>query len=397
MAARRALSAMTKGLPAPARGMAYGYSAVFLFTGAALPYYSVFLDARGLDGQTIGVATALAMVARFIGSLAGGLVVDRTNAPRRVMRFAALAGAVMVAALLLVRDPWLVIALTVVCFILTAPLIPVLEAVGIASARHDGFSYGLVRAMGSVTFIIATFVVAPLIAPDVLGPNFVVVWMAGALVVFAVTTQLVPKPPPRPATPIDWRAVRALFSRSDVLLAFTASALIQGGHAFYYGFGSLVWLDAGYSEAVVGLLWGWGVAAEVIFLAVFGPRAERLGPAMLLVFGAVSGIVRWTLTGFEPGLAALFVLQTLHAATFGAAHLGVIIFLGDRIPRGFAGTAQAVNGGLTLGAAMALATLGSGVLYQRVGAQGYWVMALMCAAGLIAALALVRQPEATTE
>ena len=49
-------------------------------------------------------------------------------------------------------------------------------------------------------------------------------------------------------------------------------------------------------------------------------------------------------------------------------------------------TAQAIYGTVAVGLATAALTYASGVLYGRVGASGFWFMAVMCAAALPIAL-----------
>jgi MFS transporter, PPP family, 3-phenylpropionic acid transporter len=53
-----------------------------------------------------------------------------------------------------------------------------------------------------------------------------------------------------------------------------------------------------------------------------------------------------------------------------------------------AATAQSVYTSLGTGLAGAALTLASGPLYARLGAGGFWAMALLCAAAVPAALAL---------
>jgi MFS transporter, PPP family, 3-phenylpropionic acid transporter len=53
--------------------------------------------------------------------------------------------------------------------------------------------------------------------------------------------------------------------------------------------------------------------------------------------------------------------------------------LARAVPQGLEGTAQAIYGTVGIGAASALLTLVSGALYARVGVQGFWVMAALCA------------------
>jgi PPP family 3-phenylpropionic acid transporter len=53
--------------------------------------------------------------------------------------------------------------------------------------------------------------------------------------------------------------------------------------------------------------------------------------------------------------------------------------MGQTVPQGLEGTAQAIYGTVGIGTATALFVLVSGVLYARLGAQGFWVMAALCA------------------
>ena len=52
------------------------------------------------------------------------------------------------------------------------------------------------------------------------------------------------------------------------------------------------------------------------------------------------------------------------------------------VPPGLAATALAIYGTLAVGAASALLTLASGPIYSRLGPEGFWIMAALCAAAL---------------
>jgi PPP family 3-phenylpropionic acid transporter len=75
-------------------------------------------------------------------------------------------------------------------------------------------------------------------------------------------------------------------------------------------------------------------------------------------------------------------VQPLHGITFALLHLACMRLLARTVPQGLEGTAQAIYGTVGIGAAAALLTLVSGALYARVGAQGFWVMAALCALAL---------------
>jgi PPP family 3-phenylpropionic acid transporter len=99
--------------------------------------------------------------------------------------------------------------------------------------------------------------------------------------------------------------------------------------------------------------------------------------------------VRWTAMALDPPGALLPLLQCLHGLSFGATHLGTLAFIGRAAPAGLAATAQGYLA-VSTGVAMAAATGLSGLLYARFGAAAYGAMALIAAAGVVAAFAAHR-------
>jgi PPP family 3-phenylpropionic acid transporter len=98
--------------------------------------------------------------------------------------------------------------------------------------------------------------------------------------------------------------------------------------------------------------------------------------------GGMLAIVRWVLFGLEPGLAGTFLLQMLHAFSFGATFLGVMKAITERVPEEITAAAQGLNIVAT-GALMAVASLVSGLLYESLGVYAFVAMALPAAAGLL--------------
>jgi PPP family 3-phenylpropionic acid transporter len=88
---------------------------------------------------------------------------------------------------------------------------------------------------------------------------------------------------------------------------------------------------------------------------------------------------------FDPPAAVLPLLQVLHAASFGATHLGAMAFLARAVPRELAATAQ---GGVATatGLVMAGATALSGLMFSAWGSVAYLAMAGMALAGFASAL-----------
>ncbi len=175
------------------------------------------------------------------------------------------------------------------------------------------------------------------------------------------------------------------------LLVVSASAL-QASHQLYYGFGSLYWRELGISDTIIGVLWAEGVVAEIVLFWYGAPIVARLGPLGLLALGGIGGVVRWSLMGLMPGLAAAVLLQPLHALTFGASHLGAMYMLARSVPPGAAASAQSLYAALSAGLGSGLVMLAAGALYAAYGGQAYLFMALLSAAGLVGVWRLRRLP-----
>lgn len=373
--------------------MVYAYTALFFVSGAILPYFAPWLASRGLSGATIGYALGAGMVVRFVFSLLAGRIADRRQAPVETLRAFGLSAMVVVAALFLDHPGWLLVVLAVALMAAQSPMGPLLEGVGLRTARRDRFSYGLVRAAGSLAFVIASYLVGVIMAPEVFGPEAFLVWVLAAQIVFQLVLRFLGEVDAPGGRPTSSRAGQswAVFATPVAILAFAASSFVQASHGFYYAFSVLVWLEAGLSAQTIGLLWAWAVLAEIIFLAMFARRAERWGAPVLLGLGAVCAIVRWFamgLGGEVTHVVWLAALQTLHAGTFAMAHLGAMVFIIERLPAGQAGTAQALNSGLSMGVALAGATALSGVLFDRFGGLGYLAMVVIAVAGLACAIGL---------
>jgi PPP family 3-phenylpropionic acid transporter len=93
-------------------------------------------------------------------------------------------------------------------------------------------------------------------------------------------------------------------------------------------------------------------------------------------------VLRWTVMAQSSDVLALALVQPLHGLTFALLHLACMRVLLRTVPQGLEGTAQALYGTVGVGAASALLTLASGMLYGRLGPQAFWFMAALCAAAL---------------
>jgi MFS transporter, PPP family, 3-phenylpropionic acid transporter len=115
------------------------------------------------------------------------------------------------------------------------------------------------------------------------------------------------------------------------------------------------------------------------------------------MLGGAAGILRWSLTGEASSLPSIGALQLLHAFTFGASHLGAMYWLSRAVPLSAAASAQGLYAAVSAGLGSGVVMIAAGVLYAAFAGRAFLFMALLSAAGLVAAASLGRAAAAKSE
>ncbi|MGB6085368.1 MFS transporter, partial [Parvibaculum sp.] len=267
---------------------------------------------------------------------------------------------------------------------------PLVETISMRARLDHGINYGRVRLWGSVTFIGASAFTGWLL--EWTPASIILICFMVTLAVNLGGAHLLPReaPPQKKRVSTRSRFADVLeIGRHPIFILFVlTSSLAQATHAVYYAFGTLAWQKQGYPDTVIGLLWATGVVAEIILFYISGPLMARLGAVKLLIIATGASVIRWTITAFSPHIALLFVVQALHALTFGAAHLGAVQFVAQAAPPRVAATAQSLYAAMASGVMMGLMTISIGPLYESIGAHTYFAMAGAGALALAGALLL---------
>ena len=364
------------------------YAAYFLVAGVALPFWPLFLQARGLSVTEIGLMLGLTLMLRAAAGPFIGRFADRRDSTRRPLVACALATLLVAAAFFWTWGFWPIFAVSTVFTLIYAGVLPLGETIALRTVSAES-GYGRVRLWGSVSYLVAAAAGGAVLEIEAVPSAELILTMVLACVAVMIGGSLA-MPDARggsapPAAPI----LRLLGERRFRLMVLATTA-IHGAHAVFYGFSTLHWLSAGLSEWVIGLLWAGGVMAEVIFFACNAPLLRRIGPVGLLGAAAAAGVVRWAVLALTTEIWVLTLAQCLHALSFGAMHLGAMVFIARTVPAGSSNTAQALFAATTNGLGLGAGLLLAGLLYAAWGAGAYWVCAALSAAGFIAVLAMRR-------
>lgn len=383
------------------------YALVFACTGVSLPFISLWFAAKGMSGVEISIALAAPMLARIVTGPAAAVWGDGYRLRRTPLAILTGVACVSFALMGLTEGAvaWLPLWFVgATCMAVTVPLSDVLT---MRRAQARGFPYSVVRSVGSISFIAVNLAMGVLLT--LVRIDAVIIWIAVAAGCASLAALLVLPDEPTDEAGVQrftdrFRGVGALLGDRVFMTAIGAVGLIQAAHGFNYGFGSLVWRAQGFSEATIGFLWALGVAAEVAFMWLVWPRRRWNAWSTLALAGGVAAL-RWLIMAFEPPLWVLIPLQLLHAFTFAAGFLAGLQLVQQLAPKRSLSAGQTLSSALSSGVLLGLATIVSGPLFDRYGAEGYAAMAVLAVAGLGLALSLkgearirlADQPQSTGE
>jgi MFS transporter, PPP family, 3-phenylpropionic acid transporter len=368
--------------------------AVNLVLGANLPYLPVWMEkAAGMSGAEIAGAGTIAIVIRiFAGPFSAGIAQDHgLRATLASVMAIVLAGYV----LLFPDSPRAVDFFLCVLVYSAMNLVgPLFEAILVYGTRYGRPDYGEGRAMASAAFVISNLAGGAILGAW--GPD----WVLGYLVAASCIAAIGPLLTKRGARTVIarrplWSTFKQAFAHyriDGVLIFLIAASLIQASHGAYYAFASNIWIAQGIDGRHIGALWATGVGAEILLLLLSRRLLKDTGVYTLLWLGGMGALLRWTAAGFVLPVGAVYVFQTLHAASFAMTHLGTMRFLQARLPEDQLPLSYSANGALIFGPAMAVTGFASGLTYDALAPGGidaqtklYWLMSLVTLAGLAVA------------
>jgi MFS transporter, PPP family, 3-phenylpropionic acid transporter len=381
--------------PSFAPRLGFLYAALFLVVGCYLPYLPVWLHWRTLDADEIAILLATPLFTRIVFTPAISFAADRAGG-RRAILIALAWGSLASFLLLWAADGfWQMLLASILLAINWTTIMPLIETVAVTGIRTGALDYGKVRLWGSLSFIVASLGSGLVIGR--FGSQTVLPLLLAGTALMVVGAHLVPRelarasPIPSPLRRLSLADAFDLLRAPLFLLFVLAASLIQSSHALYYSFGSLNWRAQGVSDGVIGALWSVGVVAEVALFAISGRVIAFCGTARLLMLAGLAATVRWGFMAFDPPLWATAVLQTLHAMSFGAAHLAAIHFLTHAVPDDRAATAQGLYAAVVAGLVLGSVTIASGPLYRNFAGEAYAGMAVLALIGAVAAFLLMQR------
>ena len=368
----------------PFRWVSFYFFAFFFIYSYFLPFWSLWLESRGVSSEDIGLILGLGMAIRCFANL---LVASQLkNLEHLLFMLRALTLGMLISCVLLLfsgSNLWLLGGLTLVFSAFMAPSIPLSDVLAIRYASDRQVDYGKSRRWGSIGFMVGTavsgFIIEGFSEEAVL---WIIIAGLAAMVLYACKN-------PVPAMVISGgqsdqpkSSLWQLLKQKDIAFFLLLASLIQGSHGAFYSFGSLYWKNQGVSESFIGILWSVGVIAEILVFTLASRFITRVSITALFQIAAAGVIVRWSLIAVTTEPVLLIAAQVMHAITFGICHLGMTRYIQTK-PQQMSIPLQGLYNAIPTSAAIALTTFVAGYMIESLQGGIFWIMA---AFGLMALL-----------
>lgn len=345
------------------------YFASFAALGAFAPFFPRWLEARGIQGLSMGALSALVPAMGVLGPPAVGLLADALGLRGSLLRVACLGACLSLGVLAMIGGAGGALSFGVLFVAILgyaafrSPMVMLADVVALERVRAAGTSYGMVRLWGSVGFLAAVLVAGRQIDPR--APATLPAVASALLAVALVAAWTLPASPDAPRLPVV-REARALATAPDFAVFLGISLLGQLAHASYDLCFSLHLRDLGATGTLIGAAWALGVVFEIALMAFAEPLVARFSGPPLIAVALFGGAVRWALLARLRSLPVLLALQPLHALSFGLWWIASLAYVRRRAPGHALATAQGLFSA-ALAAGSVAGMLAWGAIYQRSG------------------------------
>ncbi len=364
---------------------------LFLGSGIQLPFLPLWLKDKQLTDGQIALVMAMMMAIRILAMPIGTYIADRSGNRKLVIICAAFSAFACYLALNFMSGFVPILLTAMLAAAMLAPVLPLSEVLALEGSAHYGIDYGRIRMWASLSFLSGSLIAGALL--EVIPVNSVVLLICGAQGLGAMMTLVLPndkviKKPTGGAVSV--KAIFAVVTGGAFFIFLAAASIGQSSHGLLYAFGSVHFDSLGYSKFSIGKLWAVSVVTEIVMFAFSNRFYNRLGAVNLTVIGTACAVVRWTIIGLTPPIAIMYLVQMLHAGTFGFTHLGTMHFIREKVPGSMRNTVQGLYSALSSGVLMSATMWSSGPLYGAYGGAAFFVMAGVSAIAFALALILRR-------
>jgi PPP family 3-phenylpropionic acid transporter len=367
------------------------YFCYFALLGAWAPFWGPYLQDQGFNSVDIGYLAAIIYITKVFSPSIWSYLADKSGQHLHIVRLGSLLAFFCFLFIFLGSSFWLLaLVVTAYSFFWNAVLAQ-FEVITITHLAGRYHSYSRIRLWGSIGFIAAVVGLGAVF--DFVPISALPVFIASILLAIFISSLFVAKTKTETSL-LSPHGIFTILKRPAVWAFLLVGVLLQISHAPYYTFFSIYMELQGYSSTLIGLLWGLGVAVEVLVFIWMHKLLARYSIRQIMLVSLLLAALRWFLIGyFSDNLLLLLIAQTLHAASFGSFHAVAVEYVRRQFVGGHQGQGMAVYSGLSFGGGSAIGAVVSGLAWQLSPAHTFAAAGVVCVFAFIIAWFLIKGAE----
>lgn len=343
----------------------------YFIQGSYLPIASLYVqDTLGFTATQVGYfLMALALGPIFMPLVVGQLV-DRHCATERVLASCHLLGSLVLLALFIQVDPWVVIPLGALYSVLYVPTMMLTNSLAFHHLKDTAREFPLIRLWGTIGFVAPAWWIELSWLRQLQGQalsearGLVFVLAGAASLLMGLYCLTLPHTPPRSGAGRDFApgaVLRSFLTQRHLLVLLLVTLLIGIAHQYFFVWNSPFLRDvlrsgqwAGAAEQRLASI---GQICEVLVMAGLGLAIIRFGFKHVMIVGILAYLCRClifaAIFGFDLPFALRLTMagfgQALHGLCFGCFLAAAFMYLDRAIRADLRGSTQTLYGTTVLG------------------------------------------------
>jgi PPP family 3-phenylpropionic acid transporter len=296
-----------------------------------------------------------------------GMLVDRFQAPQRVLAFTFFASLIFAVIYPFSNSYWAFLILFTGMTLFESAGVPIMDSIAIGYVQRHGGDYGSLRLWGAIGFAVASW------AAGLLSEWFgltVIFWIyAVAMVACVLLTRGLPHGGTRMRVQLT-AGLKTLFRLPRFTLFLVATFLVFGSiqaNNTYYG---IFFTEIGGTVAGVGLSFLIAAGCEAPVMRFAGRVIRRFGLIPVMATAGLISALRWLWYGMEPSVGWVMALLFVQGLSVGLYLPAATEYVREIAPPEVQTTAMALYSAIGNGLGAMAGTLVGGLLLDRVGIFG---------------------------
>lgn len=338
----------------------------YMTMGVYSPYVNVYYERLGFSGSQMGMISLVGLLLAMLCAPLFGVLCDKTKSDKGVIIFLMLSSALSIY-LWSTQAYFAGVLVTSTLFLIFRSDIGSLsDSLAVKFCNQEGFDFGFVRSLGSLGYLLGSFVVANfLISKGFQGPfvySYMLFMVLGAFLIF-----FFPKNSEHTKSKGEFSLLKdgkELLKNKDflfIIIVMLFSSMIIDCIGSYAGNHLISTLKQ--QDSVIGIFSCAMVLPEVFLVMGIGKVIKKFGLKKLYILACASQVLRLLVYAFTNNIVLFLLASTLHGIMIGAGGVGNVEFMHQRIPSRMLSTAMSIYGATyTIGTAICSQVFG--IIYQ---------------------------------